>query len=111
MNFSVVLSISINNRNRKTNFSVKKFAKSNKFSKNPYSLSPPRPQTAFVLFRRDFSAKLKLKKMKMSNEDVSRLASEEWSKQPKEVLENLAQDRHKEIYPDYRYSPKKSCGK
>ncbi|CAG8514316.1 2058_t:CDS:2, partial [Racocetra fulgida] len=83
------------------------------FRKNPYSSSPPRPQNAFVLFRRDFSAKLKLKEMKMNNGDVSRLASEEWSKQPKEVLrffeflENLAKDRHKKIYPDYSYSPKR----
>ncbi|CAG8477063.1 37121_t:CDS:1, partial [Racocetra persica] len=87
--------------------------KATNFRKNPYSSSPPRPQNAFVLFRRDFSAKLKLKEMKTSNGDVSRLASEEWSKQPKEVLrffeflENLAKDRHKKIYPDYSYSPKR----
>ncbi|CAG8444721.1 hypothetical protein C2G38_2070007 [Gigaspora rosea] len=89
-----------------------------KFRKDPSSSSPPRPQNAFLLFRRDFYAKLKkLKQTKLKTGDVSRLASEEWRKQPKdvlrffEILENLAKDKHSQEYPDYKYSPKKSCGK
>ncbi|KAF0421495.1 MATA-HMG [Gigaspora margarita] len=90
--------------------------KAAKFRKDPSS-SPPRPQNAFLLFRRDFYARLKLNKIKISNGDVSRLASEEWKKLPNEVLrffgvlEKLAKDRHKQVYPGYKYSPKKCCGK
>ncbi|KAF0559083.1 MATA-HMG [Gigaspora margarita] len=91
--------------------------KAAKFRKDPSSSSPPRPQNAFLLFRRDFYAKLTLKQTKMRTGEVSRLASEEWRKQPKEVLrffeilEQLAKDRHSQEYPDYKYSPKKRCGK
>ncbi|CAG8487926.1 14364_t:CDS:1 [Dentiscutata heterogama] len=91
--------------------------KAKNFRKNPSSASPPRPQNAFLLFRRDFHAKLRQKEIKMSNGEVSRLASEEWNKLPKEVLrffetlEKLAKDRHSEVYPDYKYSPKKGCRK
>ncbi|KAF0507833.1 MATA-HMG [Gigaspora margarita] len=83
-----------------------------KFRKNPSSSPPPRPQNAYVLFRRDFIAKMKQQGMKMTFADVSRLAIEEWRKLPAEVLryfeilEQLAKDKHKEIYLDYRYSPK-----
>ncbi|CAG8785002.1 14325_t:CDS:1 [Gigaspora margarita] len=91
--------------------------KAAKFRKDPSSSSPPRPQNAFLLFRRDFYAKLTLKQTKMRTGEVSRLASEEWRKQPKEVLwffeilEKLAKDKHSQEYPDYKYSPKKRCGK
>ncbi|CAG8531825.1 8372_t:CDS:1 [Cetraspora pellucida] len=91
--------------------------KAKKFLKNPHTSSPPRPQNAFVLFRRDFYAKLRIEGIKMKNGDISRLASEEWHKQPKEVLryfeilEQLAKDKHNEMYPDYKYSPQKNNGK
>ncbi|KAF0507830.1 specific transcriptional repressor [Gigaspora margarita] len=83
-----------------------------KFRKNPSFSSPPRPPNRFLLFRRDFFAKMKQQGMKMTHAKVSRLTSEEWKKQPAEVLryfeilEQLAKDKHKEIYPAYRYSPK-----
>ncbi|KAF0507836.1 MATA-HMG [Gigaspora margarita] len=72
---------------------------------------------AYVLFRRDFIARMKQQGMKMSIGDVSRLASGEWNKQPAnvhryfEILENLAKDKHKEIYPAFRYSPKKKLAR
>ncbi|CAG8747870.1 23420_t:CDS:1 [Racocetra persica] len=86
--------------------------KAMKYQQNP-TLSPPRPQNAFVLFRRDFAAKLKQKEMKMKTGEISRLAAEEWHKQPQNVLcffeflENLAKEKHKLMYPDYKFLPKK----
>ncbi|CAG8439785.1 8088_t:CDS:1 [Cetraspora pellucida] len=90
--------------------------KAKKFLKNPHS-SPPRPQNAFLLFRRNIYAKLRHEGTKMKNGDISRFASKEWHKQPKEVLryfeilEQMAKDKHNEMYPDYKYSPKKNNGK
>ncbi|CAG8769846.1 19497_t:CDS:2 [Gigaspora margarita] len=69
--------------------------KATKFRKNPSFSSPPKPQNAY-------------QGMKMSIGDVSRLASGEWNKQPAKVhryfgiLENLAKDKHNEIYTAYR---------
>ncbi|CAG8688733.1 15017_t:CDS:1, partial [Racocetra fulgida] len=91
--------------------------KAKKFQKNPHSTSPPRPQNDFILFRRDFYAKLRVEGIKMKNGDISRLVSEVWNQQPNEVrryfklLEKLAIERHNEAFPDYKYSPKKSNAK
>ncbi|KAF0421498.1 MATA-HMG [Gigaspora margarita] len=78
--------------------------------------SPPRPQNRFLLFRRDFFEKQKRSGIKMKLDEMSRLAKTEWNNLPNEaircfeVLEQWAKDRHKEIYKDYKYAPKKNNG-
>ncbi|CAG8594607.1 6832_t:CDS:1 [Gigaspora rosea] len=79
--------------------------------------SPPRPQNRFLLFRRDFFEKQKRSGIKMNLDEMSRLAKTAWNNLPNEaircfeVLEQWAKDRHKEIYKDYKYAPKKNNGK
>ncbi|RIB24428.1 hypothetical protein C2G38_2031892 [Gigaspora rosea] len=82
--------------------------------KNPQSASPPRPLNKFFLFRRDFIEKQKQSGRKMKLADISCLAKNIWKNLPKEavrcfeVLEQLAKDRHKEIYKGFKYKPKKN---
>ncbi|CAG8830129.1 44634_t:CDS:1 [Gigaspora margarita] len=82
--------------------------------KNPQFASPPRPLNRFFLFRRDFIAKQKRNGRKMKLADISCLAKNVWEDLPKEavrcfeVLEQLAKDRHKEIYKGFKYNPKKN---
>ncbi|RHZ87023.1 hypothetical protein Glove_41g84 [Diversispora epigaea] len=75
----------------------------------------PRPQNAWVLFRKDYEANKRIQfpdqlfKMKT----VSINAGDEWKiqsyqvKRYFEILSKLALAKHKIIYPDYKYTPKK----
>ncbi|RHZ46548.1 hypothetical protein Glove_615g21 [Diversispora epigaea] len=75
----------------------------------------PRPQNAWVLFRKDYEANKRIQfpdqlfKMKT----VSVNAGDEWkiqSSQVKiyfEILSKLARAKHKIMYPDYKYTPKR----
>ncbi|KAF0507832.1 MATA-HMG [Gigaspora margarita] len=96
---------------------LKNSRRATKFRKHPSVSLPPRPLNKFLLFRRDFHAKMIRQGMKMPYAKVSSLISQEWNKQPAnvlrffEILENLAKDKHNEMYPDYRYSPKKISAK
>ncbi|CAG8827875.1 40024_t:CDS:1 [Gigaspora margarita] len=76
---------------------------------------PPRPQNSFVLFRRDFEVKYRLlhKDEKIVSKKISSLAAKSWNIQPPSVksffkqLEFKAFNKHKEMFPDYRYQPNK----
>ncbi|CAG8556926.1 38665_t:CDS:1 [Gigaspora margarita] len=76
---------------------------------------PPRPQNSFVLFRRDFEAKYRLlhKGEKIFSKKISSLAAKYWNVQPSSVrgffknLECMALDKHKKMFPHYRYRPNK----
>ncbi|CAG8789993.1 27053_t:CDS:1, partial [Dentiscutata erythropus] len=78
---------------------------------------PPRPQNSFFLFRRDFEAKQRLlhkkKEETIYSKIISPLAADEWSKlSPLErvyfkELEQEALKKHSDLYPDYKYRPKK----
>ncbi|RHZ86970.1 hypothetical protein Glove_41g101 [Diversispora epigaea] len=75
----------------------------------------PRPQNAWVLFRKDYEANKRIQfpdqlfKMKT----VSINAGDEWKiqsyqvKRYFEILSKLALAKHKIIYPDYKYTPKR----
>ncbi|RIB18092.1 hypothetical protein C2G38_1911169, partial [Gigaspora rosea] len=75
----------------------------------------PRPQNSFVLFRRDFEAKYRSqhKNETIFSKEISSLAALSWNKQPPSVrfyfkqLENKALEKHKELFPHYRYRPNK----
>ncbi|KAG9289924.1 hypothetical protein G9A89_010230 [Geosiphon pyriformis] len=86
-------------------------------SSNPRRLNPPpRPANPFLIFRRNFMAKIK---SSMSPTDIlppigriSQLASESWKQQPLDVIDyfyslaNLAKKEHLRLYPDYIFNPK-----
>ncbi|PKY46012.1 hypothetical protein RhiirA4_444079 [Rhizophagus irregularis] len=75
----------------------------------------PRPQNAWVLFRKDYEANQRAnfpdKALKMKN--VSTDAGEIWRNHPVKVkryfetLSRLAHAQHKILFPNYKYSPKK----
>src|SRR4051812_34791620 len=76
----------------------------------------PRPQNSYIIYRRDFQAKLSLSDTSNSNatlDKVSKISSNTWKKEPREVkkffvlLAECAKEVHKCIFPDYVYNPKK----
>ncbi|CAG8766417.1 26541_t:CDS:1 [Dentiscutata erythropus] len=88
---------------------------SNNLRRSRKTDDPPRPQNSFLLFRKDFVAKYRLlhQNEKISLIKISKLAAERWNVQPPSVriffkqLELKALKKHKEMYPNYRYSPNK----
>ncbi|CAG8810507.1 2324_t:CDS:2 [Gigaspora margarita] len=48
-----------------------------RFRKHPHLSTPPRPQNAWVLFRRNYTELLKLKGDKMNNGEISRVAADD----------------------------------
>ncbi|CAG8502187.1 7578_t:CDS:1, partial [Scutellospora calospora] len=52
------------------------------YRNNPTFFSPPRPPNEFVLFRKNFYAKLKSDGLKVDNKKISGLASKDWRNQP-----------------------------
>src|SRR4051794_13117241 len=83
-------------------------------SKSP----PPRPQNVFILFKKDLTARLKREKpsfaKKLQLSDSSKIAKSVWDTQPSEVkqffqvLYFACVEKHKEMYPNYKYCPKRS---
>ena len=67
----------------------------------------------------DYAARLKriCNQQKISIRTISQLASKQWKKESEAVkvffklLSDMYQERHKKIYPDYKYTPKKSFKK
>ncbi|CAG8439089.1 9262_t:CDS:1 [Funneliformis caledonium] len=90
-------------------------ARKNRKNKNKSKDKIPRPQNAWVLFRKDYEANQRMrfpdKALKMKNVSID--AGKMWRKQPVkvkryfEILSRLAHDQHKRLYPDYKYTPKK----
>lgn len=88
-------------------------------NKNATYIKTPRPQNAWVLFRKDYGANQRLKfpgkVLKMRN--ISTDASENWRNETIKVrrffyvLSKLAYEKHKSIYPNYKYIPKKRTQK
>src|SRR6266498_888071 len=94
-------------------------ARKNRKNKNKPQGKIPRPQNAWVLFRKDYEANQRMrfpdKALKMKN--VSTDAGEVWRKQSTkvkryfEILSRLAHEQHKKLYPNYKYTPKKKIPK
>ncbi|CAG8537233.1 2501_t:CDS:1 [Scutellospora calospora] len=87
-----------------------------KHRKNPISFSPPRPLNAFLLYLKDFYAKLKSDGVILDNEankKMSSIASKVWKQQPPSVhyyftvLAKVAKEEHNKLYPGYKYKPRK----
>ncbi|CAG8656566.1 10725_t:CDS:1, partial [Paraglomus brasilianum] len=77
---------------------------------------PPRPQNAWIIFRRNFEGQLRAQHPTRlyTIRDVSKIASDQWKVQSdavKEyfcVLSKLARERHWLAFPDYVYKPKRT---
>ncbi|CAG8631202.1 5571_t:CDS:1 [Ambispora gerdemannii] len=82
--------------------------------KNKKDLNSPRQQNKFIIFRKDFEAKLRLLNPNATYkfQDISKKCGAEWRLQPSEVkkyfdlLQRIAFKKHKFMYPNYKYSPK-----
>ncbi|CAG8567166.1 3095_t:CDS:1 [Paraglomus brasilianum] len=76
---------------------------------------PPRPQNGWILFRRDFESRVRSQCPDVLHtlKEISKMAAESWKSQPEEVkqyfnvLSKLALHKHKVMYPEYIYNPKK----
>jgi hypothetical protein len=71
----------------------------------------PRPQNAWIIYRRDKSQTLK--HMKLKSKDLSKMIAEMWVKEPRETrivfeaLARMSEKIHIETYKDYKYNPKR----
>ncbi|KAG9304955.1 hypothetical protein G9A89_003124 [Geosiphon pyriformis] len=76
---------------------------------------PPRPQNGWVIFRKDYEAKLRELNPEETYkiQDISKTAGPVWRDQSEkvkkyfEVLQRVALEKHKAMYPNYKYMPKK----
>ncbi|CAG8464676.1 13483_t:CDS:1 [Ambispora gerdemannii] len=83
--------------------------------KNKKVLNNPRPQNKWIIFRKDYVAKLRLLNPNATYQiqDISKECGVEWKSQPSEVkeyfdlIQRIAFEIHKIMYPNYKYSPKK----
>ncbi|CAG8702616.1 10646_t:CDS:1, partial [Ambispora gerdemannii] len=76
--------------------------------------NPPRPQNSWIIFRKDYEATLRRRSSDVKQE-VKHTAHEcslKWRQLSSEVkhffkiLEKIACENHKRIYPNYKYKPK-----
>ncbi|CAG8492348.1 23854_t:CDS:1 [Dentiscutata erythropus] len=88
-----------------------------KHKNNPEKFKKPRPLNSFMLFRKNFQAELKSLGVKITNEEVSGLASKIWEEQPAsvkyyfDIAAKAADEEHKKDNPNYIFSRKKSSQK
>jgi hypothetical protein len=72
----------------------------------------PRPHNAFIIFRTDYAAKIKNDDKRISIRIISRMASRQWNLEPElvkaffKLLADMYQQRHKILFPNYKYAPK-----
>ncbi|CAG8575709.1 10499_t:CDS:1 [Paraglomus brasilianum] len=82
----------------------------NRKIKKPF---PPRPQNAWIIFRKNFESEFRSRYPNSSVLEISRIASTHWKSQPDfvknyfEVLSKLARQQHKHAYPGYTYAPRR----
>lgn len=73
----------------------------------------PRPKNSFIIFRNDYSARIKVQYSNMTVGKISGIVSQAWKIQPTsvlqffEILSMVSYQRHKAMYPDYKYAPQK----
>ncbi|GBC03233.1 hypothetical protein RclHR1_05020010 [Rhizophagus clarus] len=73
----------------------------------------PRPKNSFIIFRNDYSARIKTQSSNMTVAKISRIVSQAWKNQPAsvlqffEILSMVSYQRHRNMYPNYKYAPQK----
>ncbi|OLN86124.1 Silenced mating-type M-specific polypeptide Mc [Colletotrichum chlorophyti] len=76
-----------------------------------------RPPNAFILYRKDYQAKIKQTHPHLLNNDISGILGKAWNNESHEVRERYRKlakeykERHHKLYPDYRYTPRKPSEK
>lgn len=79
------------------------------------SVKIPRPKNAFFLYRSHHAVQLNADGL--NNQDISRNLGAQWRNETAEVkvhfydLAQAEKEKHKEMYPDYKYNPKKGPSK
>jgi hypothetical protein len=74
----------------------------------------PRPANSFILYRRHYQSQIQKNNPGISNNEVSKTLGEMWktaSPQERARFASMAQQAkyaHQEMYPDYKYRPRKS---
>ncbi|CAG8598716.1 11462_t:CDS:2 [Ambispora gerdemannii] len=76
--------------------------------------NPPRPQNSWIIFRKDYEANLRgcNSDVKQEVKHTARECSLKWRQLSSEVknffkvLEKIACENHRRIYPNYKYKPK-----
>lgn len=83
----------------------------------PLSRNPPRPPNAFILYRKSKQADILAANQGLSNNDVSKIIGNMWQNEVESVKEHFQTSahiiklEHQIMYPNYRYSPRKSRAK
>lgn len=77
--------------------------------------NPPRPRNRFILFRSWHKQCLDARgDAALNQRDLSKRAAEDWRDVPQPVKKHFAKlaalevERHKEVYPNYKYCPRRS---
>ncbi|CAG8493195.1 8852_t:CDS:2 [Ambispora gerdemannii] len=76
--------------------------------------NPPRPQNSWIIFRKDYEANLRCRSpdIKQEVKHTAQVCSLKWRQLSSEVkhyfkiLEKIACENHKRIYPNYKYKPR-----
>ncbi|KAF2740927.1 hypothetical protein EJ04DRAFT_558312 [Polyplosphaeria fusca] len=73
----------------------------------------PRPRNAFILYRQHHQHAVVARNPGLANPEVSKILGERWKAEPEQIKkewQDLAleeKSRHSELYPDYRYQPRR----
>ncbi|CAG8481862.1 3839_t:CDS:2 [Ambispora gerdemannii] len=97
----------------KLTLSIEELTKS-AVKKRGNSEKPPRPQNSWIIFRRDYEAQLRLfnQHTKQKVKETAKKCSLKWQELSNEVkhffkiLEKIACENHKNLYPNYKYKPR-----
>lgn len=87
-------------------------AKSSASGQRDRKVQPPRPRNAWILYRSYHSSQV-CQGERLSQANISKRISEMWRNETEEVRRHFEQEaeaekaRHQELYPDYRFCPKR----
>ncbi|CAG8573239.1 10813_t:CDS:1 [Acaulospora morrowiae] len=80
--------------------------------KDSLELKVPRPPNGYILYRKDFGAKIKLTQPNLKVQDISKMSSEHWKKEDSmvklffKILAEIQGENHNKQYPGYKYNPR-----
>lgn len=89
-------------------------SKKQKPAKQASNKNPPRPPNAFILYRKNQQAHILRQNANLCNNDVSRIIGSMWNgespavKQRFHLLAQEMKEKHRAMYPMYRYCPRKT---
>ncbi|KAF8547272.1 hypothetical protein OG21DRAFT_1490375 [Imleria badia] len=87
--------------------------KSSSSGQRDRKVQPPRPRNAWIIYRSYHFSLIRQETGRMSQANVSKRISEMWRNETEEVKRHFEQEaeaekaRHQELYPDYRFCPKR----